>query len=80
VEKAALQRLPLGDVEGGEWKEAKLHPRHHGSVEGNDYSAPPIHRHTRIKLTETQVEIFLELERVAIHPPQLPSRWPTHQE
>lgn len=39
-------------------------------VEAVYYSAPHIHRHKRlrIKLTETQVEIFLKLERLAIHP------------
>jgi hypothetical protein len=40
------------------------------SVESDYYSAPHIHRHKRlrIKLTESHVEIFLELERLAIHP------------
>jgi hypothetical protein len=39
-------------------------------VEAVLYSAPHIHRHKslRIKLTENQVEIFLNLERLAIHP------------
>ena len=39
-------------------------------VEGDYYSAPHIHRHKklRIKITENQVEIFLGLERLAIHP------------
>ena len=34
------------------------------------YSAPHIHRHKklRIKITENQVEIFLNLERLAVHP------------
>ena len=70
VEKVALKPLPLGDVDGGEWKEAKLHPDCYVSVEGDYYSAPHIHRHKklRIKLTENQVEIFLQLERLAIHP------------
>jgi hypothetical protein len=70
VEKAALKPLPLGEVDGGEWKEAKLHPDCYVSVEGDYYSAPHIHRHKklRIKLTENQVEIFLQLERLAIHP------------
>lgn len=37
---------------------------------GDYYSAPHIHRHKklRIKITENQVEIFLRLERLAIHP------------
>jgi hypothetical protein len=70
VEKAALKPLPLGDVDCGEWKEAKLHPDCYVYVEGDYYSAPHIHRHKklRIKITENQVEIFLRLERLAIHP------------
>jgi AbiU2 len=37
---------------------------------GDYYSAPHIHRHKklRIKITENQVEIFLKLERLALHP------------
>src|SRR6202051_679542 len=70
VEKAALKPLPFGDVDGGEWKEAKLHPDCYVSVEGDYYSAPHIHRHKklRVKITESQVEIFLDLKRLAIHP------------
>ena len=39
-------------------------------IEGDYYSAPHIHRHKklRIRITENQVEIFLHLERLAIHP------------
>lgn len=39
-------------------------------MDGDYYSAPHIHRHKklRIKLTEHHVEIFLNLERLAIHP------------
>jgi hypothetical protein len=70
VEKAALKPLPIGDLDGGEWKEAKLHPDCYVYVEGDYYSAPHVHRHKtlRIKLTENQVEIFLKLQRLAIHP------------
>jgi hypothetical protein len=70
VEKAALKALPIGDVDCGEWKDAKLHPDCYVYVEGDYYSAPHIHRHKklRIKITENQVEIFLALERLAIHP------------
>ena len=53
-----------------EWKEAKLHADCYVYLEGDYYSAPHIHRHKklRIKITENQVEIFLRLERLAIHP------------
>jgi transposase len=70
IEKAALKPLPIGDVDCADWKEAKLHPDCYVYVEGDYYSAPHVHRHKklRIKLTENQVEIFLKLERLAIHP------------
>ena len=70
IEKAALKALPTTEYDGGEWKEAKLHPDCFVAVEGDYYSAPHIHRHKtlRIKLTENQVEIFLNLERLAVHP------------
>jgi hypothetical protein len=69
LEKPALKALPIQEFDGGEWKEAKLHPDCYVLVDGVYYSAPHIHRHKRlrIKLTESQVEIFLNLERVAIH-------------
>jgi hypothetical protein len=70
MEKCALKPLPIGDVDVAEWKDAKLHPDCYVYVEGDYYSAPHIHRHKklRIKITENQVEIFLRLERLAIHP------------
>lgn len=70
VEKAALKPLPMGDVDYGQWKEATLHADCYVHVDGDYYSAPHIHRHKRlrIKLTENQVEIFLQMERLAIHP------------
>lgn len=69
VEKAALKPLPAHDVEIGEWKDAKLHADCYVYLEGDYYSAPHIHRHKklRINITENQVEIFLKLERLAIH-------------
>jgi transcriptional regulator with XRE-family HTH domain len=70
VERAALKPLPVGDIDCADWKEAKLHPDCYVYVEGDYYSAPHIHRHKklRIKISENQVEIFLRLERLAIHP------------
>jgi len=70
VEKAALKPLPTDECDAGEWKTATLHPDCYLYIEGDYYSAPNIHRHKRlrIKLTENQVEIFLDLERLAIHP------------
>jgi transposase len=69
LEKAALKALPIVD-DLGEWKQAKLHADCYVFLDGDYYSAPHIHRHKklRIKLTENQIEIFLGLERLAIHP------------
>lgn len=68
-EKAALRPIPERAPDGAEWKRAKLHADCYISVEGAYYSAPHIHRgkDLRIKLTENQVEIYLHLERIAIH-------------
>ena len=70
LEKMALKILPADASDGGEWKVATLHADCYVMVEAVLYSAPHIHRHKklRIKLTENQVEIFLNLERLAIHP------------
>jgi len=70
AERAALKPLPVNEVECAEWKEAKLHPDCYVCVEADYYSAPHIHRHKklRMKITENHVEIFLGLERLAIHP------------
>jgi hypothetical protein len=70
LERAALKPLPLYDFDSGEWSTATLHADCYVLVDAALYSAPHIHRHKslRIKLTENQVEIFLNLERLAIHP------------
>src|SRR6185436_236650 len=69
LERAALKPLPTHDIDSGEWVTATLHPDCCVLVESVLYSAPHIHRHKklRIKLTESHVEIFLNLERLAIH-------------
>lgn len=69
MERLALRPLPETSFEVMEWKKAKLHPDCFISVEGAYYSAPHIHRgkDLRVKLTESHVEIFLNLERLAIH-------------
>lgn len=70
LERAALKSLPTDEFEIAEWREATLHADCYVQVDAAYYSAPHIHRHKRlrIKLTETQVEIFLGLERLAVHP------------
>src|SRR5579863_4618526 len=66
----ALKSLPAGDFDDAEWKDAKLHPDCYVYVEATYYSAPHIHRgkKLRIRLTQNQVEIFLNGERLALHP------------
>jgi hypothetical protein len=70
LERAALKPLPQLEFDGGEWKEVTLHPDCYVSIEGDYYSAPHIHRHKklRVKITENQIEIFLDLTRLAMHP------------
>lgn len=70
LEKPALKPLPLVHFEGGEWKTAKLHADCYISVDSACYSAPHIYRGRtlRVKLTESHVEIFFEMQRLAIHP------------
>jgi len=70
LERAALKALPAADFDNAEWKEARLHPDCYVNVEATYYSAPHIHRgkKLRIRLTQTHVEIFLNGERLALHP------------
>lgn len=70
IERAALKPLPAGDIDCAEWKDATLHADSYLYIEGDYYSAPHIHRHKRlrVKVSENHVEIFLNLERLAIHP------------
>jgi transposase len=70
LEKSALKALPAHDIDVADWKEATLHADCYVYVEGDYYSAPHIHRHKRlrIKITDNQVEIFLGLTRLAVHP------------
>lgn len=70
LEKAALKPLPVVQFDVGEWRGAKLHPDCYIQLESVYYSVPHIHRGKllRVKVTEHHVEIFLELERLAIHP------------
>jgi transposase len=69
LEKASLQALPLEPYNIGEWKNLTLHPDCTVSADGNTYSAPHIHRgkELRVKLSANVVEIFLDLERIALH-------------
>jgi len=70
LERAALKPLPVADFDDAEWKDAKLHPDCYVVVEATYYSAPHIHRgkRLRVRLTLNQVELFLNGERLAVHP------------
>ena len=69
LEKASLQALPLEPYAIGEWKNLTLHPDCTVLADGNTYSAPHIYRgkELRVKLSANLVEIFLDLERIALH-------------
>jgi transposase len=69
-ERAALKPLPAADFDDAEWKDAKLHPDCYVVVEATYYSAPHIHRgkRLRVRLSLNQVELFLNGERLAVHP------------
>ena len=70
LERAALKTLPAADFDDAEWKDAKLHPDCYVCVEATYYSVPHIHRgkKLRVKITQHHVEIFLNGERLALHP------------
>jgi hypothetical protein len=70
LERAALKPLPVADFDDAEWKDAKLHPDCYVVVEATYYSAPHLHRgkRLRVRLTLNQVELFLNGERLAVHP------------
>jgi transposase len=69
VERATLKNLPTDSYEVVEWKEAKVHPDCHVSIDGAYYSVPHAHRgqKVRVKLTKNRIEIFLNLERLCTH-------------
>lgn len=69
LEKSALLPLPEVPYEFSEWKMVKLHPDSYVSVESCLYSAPHIYRGQtlKVKLTANKVEIFKDLNRIAVH-------------
>lgn len=73
TEKAFLKPLPEIPFEQIEWKVAKVHPDSTISVDGAFYSVPHLQRgkEVRVKLTPRQIEVFLDLERIALHPRNL---------
>lgn len=69
LEKAKLQRLPTDPYNQANWKVATIHPDCTVSVEKNFYSAPHLYRgkEVRVKVSYSQVELFYDLERIALH-------------
>jgi hypothetical protein len=69
LEKPALRRLPEQCFEQVEWKTATLHLDNTLEVYRAFYSAPHALRgkKLRVKLTKNTVEIFYDLNRVALH-------------
>jgi hypothetical protein len=65
----SLQPLPTVAFEAVEWSLARVHPDCTVSLESAYYSVPHAYREkdVRIKLTATLVEIFADLECVAVH-------------
>jgi hypothetical protein len=68
-ESPALRPLPAIPFEAVEWKLARVHADSTVSLESAYYSVPFQHRgkSVRIKLTPTHIEIFRDLESVALH-------------
>ena len=70
LERSSLQPLPTEPFSISEWKTGKtLHPDCTVHVDTNFYSAPHIHRgrKVRVKISASHIEIFLDLERIAVH-------------
>jgi len=69
IEKKHLKPLPQVPFEYIEYSQARINPDSYVSAEGNYYSAPHIHRGktVKVKTGSKQVEIFLGLERIALH-------------
>jgi hypothetical protein len=70
LERVHLKALPSTPFEDIEWREPTVHPDSTVSVDCATYSVPHIHRGkpVRVKLTAHQIEVFLNLDRIALHP------------
>lgn len=68
-EKDKLLELPSDPYMTGSWKNAKVHPDSHIQVLHNFYSVPfqNIGLTIDVRITATYIEIFKDLERIAIH-------------
>jgi hypothetical protein len=68
-EESKLKPLPDHPFEISNWKEAKLHPDSHVTVDANLYSAPYtlVGKTLKVKVAENFIEIFHGTDRVALH-------------
>jgi len=68
-EKEKLKSLPTAKYLSGVWKKAKIHPDSHVQVDYNFYSVPYrfVGQHIDVRISVDSVEVFVNLERVAIH-------------
>ena len=68
-EKEKLKSLPTAKYLSGMWKKAKIHPDSHVQVGYNFYSVPYrfVGQHIDVRISVDSVEVFVNLERVAIH-------------
>ncbi len=68
-EKSKLNPLPERRYESGFWKHSKVHPDCHIQYNYNFYSVPYKHRGKKldIRISQQCLEVYSELERVAIH-------------
>jgi transposase len=81
-EQPRLMPLPPAPFERPLWKECTVHPDHHIVFDKSYYSLPTryIGRKVWAKGTQKITEIFLDQERIKVHPrSQSPGRWVTDQ-
>jgi len=69
LEKVHLRPLPLEPYSISQWKKCKHHQDCTVAADNNFYSAPSAYRgkELRVKISAFQVEIFFNLERIALH-------------
>lgn len=82
-EKHRLKPLPEAPFERPIWKRCTVHPDHHIVFDKSYYSLPTryIGKKVWVKGTYKMVEVFLDHERIKLHPRAgLPGSWMTDQE
>jgi len=81
-EKQRLRPLPEAPFERPLWKRCTVHPDHHIVFDKSYYSLPTryIGKKVWVKGTYKTVEVFLDYERIKLHPrAALPGTWMTDQ-